>query len=293
MLKVAAIQFSNKGDGENNLGKAIELSNLAVERGAGLIAFPELCTTKWFPSKMRQGYFDLAETIPGPSTDRMCRFALENDVVAVLPVFEKGGKGRYYNSAAVIDANGALLGVYRKAHVPNVPGWNERFYFLPGDLGFPVFSTKVGRIGVQLSWDVFFPEGSRILALKGARMIVVPTSNAHASCNRWERMLAGNAISNGIFILRVNRVGKEDKQTFYGKSFCMDPHGELLQKAAGARDSVHLTAVDLGDVDSVRNEWAFFRDRREELYGGLRQRMDGADGLGLPTVGYSGNLAVE
>ena len=153
MLKVAAIQFAGKGDWKNNLEKALELSRLAVERGAKLIAFPEICTTKWFPSMLRQGYFDLAETIPGPSTDRMCRFALENDVVVVLPVFEKGGKGKYYNSAAVIDANGALLGVYRKVHVPNVPGWNERFYFLPGDLGFPVFPTKVGRIGVQISWE--------------------------------------------------------------------------------------------------------------------------------------------
>ncbi len=288
MIKVAAVQFANRGEREENLDKAFELASLAVERGAKLIAFPELCTTRFFPSRMRQGAFELAEGIPGPSTERAARFAQDHRAVVVLPLFERGGQGRFFNSAAVLDADGQLLGTYRKVHVPNVMGWHEKFYFLPGDAGFPVFDTRVGRIGVQISWDVFFPEGPRILALKGAEVLVVPTANAHASHERWERMMAGEAIANGIHILRVNRVGREEKQTFYGKSFCMNPHGELIQRTAGARDSVHLSQVDTTETQRVRDEWAFFRDRREDAYREIGNRLEGADSLGLPSGMYSG-----
>jgi len=271
----------------------LELGTLAVERGADLLAFPELCTTKWFPARMKQSSFNLAETIPGPSTERMSRFALDNSVVVVLPIFEKAGKGRYFNSAAVIDVDGSLLGIYRKVHIPNVMGWHEKFYFLPGDLGFPVFKTRLGKIGIQISWDVYFPEGSRILALKGADLVVVPTSNAHLNHDRWERMMAGNALANGIFLLRVNRVGREEKQYFYGKSFCMNPHGELLHRPAGSRDSVHLSAVDFNEVSRTREEWAFFRDRREDQYGDIRNRLPSAESLGLPSGLYSGGMEDE
>ena len=290
MVKVAGIQFSTRGDAPSNLDKALELATLAVERGAGLVAFPELCTTNWFPARTKQSSFELAETVPGPSTDRMVRFAADNGVVVVFPLFEKGGKGRYFNSAAVIDADGRLLGVYRTVHVPNVMGWHEKFYFLPGDLEFPVFETQVGRIGVQISWDVYFPEGSRILALKGADIVVVPTSNAYHNHERWERMIAGNALANSLFFLRVNRVGREEKQTFYGKSFCMNPHGELLHKPAGSRDSVHMSNVDPDEVLRTREEWAFFRDRREDQYGDIRNRLPAADNLGLPSGLYSGRM---
>jgi len=288
MIKVAAIQLASREDSTACLDKMMELADLAVERGAQLLAFPELSTTRWFPSRMRQGNFGLAETVPGEGTDRMCEFASANGVVIVYPVFEKAGRGEYYNSAVVVDADGRLAGVYRKMHIPNVMGWHERFYFLPGNKGFPVFETRVGPIGVQISWDVFFPEGSRILALKGAELIVVPTSNAHASHDRWERMIAGNALANGIFFLRVNRVGREEKQSFYGKSFCMDPHGELVHRPAGSRDSVHISGIDLSEVTKTREEWAFFRDRRENQYGELGKRLPAADKLGLPSGLYSG-----
>jgi len=288
MIKVAAIQLASREDRNASMGKMTELAELAVERGAQLLGFPELSTTRWFPSRMRQGYFDLAETVPGEGADRMCQFAADSGVVIVYPIFEKAGKGEYYNSAVVIDADGGIAGVYRKVHVPNVMGWHERFYFLPGNNGFPVFETRVGTIGVQISWDVFFPEGSRILALKGAELVVVPTSNAYASFERWERMIAGNALANGLFFLRVNRVGREEKQSFYGKSFCMDPHGELLHRPAGSRDSVHVSAIDLSEVTKTREEWAFFRDRREDQYGELGKRLPAADRLGLPSGLYSG-----
>ncbi|MDF1535238.1 MAG: acyltransferase [bacterium] len=293
MTKIAGIQFAAKEDPETSLGKALELAALAVERGAGLIAFPELCTTRWFPNRMRQGNFELAEAVPGPATERLCLFAAQNDVVIVYPFFEMAGKGRYFNSTAVIDAGGKLLGIYRKIHIPNVTGWQEKFYFLPGDKGFPVFDTRIGRVGVQISWDIFFPEGSRILALKGAQLIVVPTANAHASHDRWERMMAGNALANGLFFLRVNRVGREEKQTFYGKSFCMNPHGELVHKPAGARDSVHISTIDLDEIPRTRQEWAFFRDRREDQYVEIRGRLLSADGLGIPPGLYSGGADDE
>lgn len=293
MVKVAGIQLASREDSEASLVKMFELADLAVERGAELLAFPELCATKWFPNRMRQGNFDLAENVPGPSTDRMCEFASQNGVVIVYPVFEKAGKGQYYNSAAVIDADGSLAGVYRKMHIPNVMGWHERFYFLPGNNGFPVFKTRIGIIGVQISWDVYFPEGSRILALKGAELIIVPSSSAHASQERWEKMIAGNALANSVFFLRVNRVGREEKQVFYGKSFCMDPHGEMVHRPAGSRDSVHITAIDFSEVISTREEWAFFRDRRENQYGELGERLPAADKLGLPAGLYSGGKDVK
>ncbi|MGD8353885.1 MAG: nitrilase-related carbon-nitrogen hydrolase [Pseudomonadota bacterium] len=293
MVKVAGIQLASREDSEASLVKMFELADLAVERGAELLAFPELCATKWFPNRMRQGNFDLAENVPGPSTDRMCEFAGQNGVVIVFPVFEKAGKGQYYNSAAVIDADGSLAGVYRKMHIPNVMGWHERFYFLPGNNGFPVFKTRIGIIGVQISWDVYFPEGSRILALKGAELIIVPSSSAHASQERWEKMIAGNALANSVFFLRVNRVGREEKQVFYGKSFCMDPHGEMVHRPAGSRDSVHITAIDFNEVISTREEWAFFRDRRENQYGELGERLPAADKLGLPAGLYSGGKNVK
>ena len=288
MIKVAGIQLASREDSEATLGKMVELADLAVERGAEVLAFPELCATKWFPNRMRQGNFELAETVPGPGTDRMCEFAASNGVVIIYPVFEKAGKGEYYNSAVVIDADGTMVGIYLKVHIPNVMGWHERFYFLPGNKGFPVFETRFGTIGVQISWDVFFPEGPRILALKGADLIIVPTSNAHASQERWEKMIAGNALANSTFFLRVNRVGREEKQSFYGKSFCMDPHGELVHRPAGSRDSVHITAIDLDEVTRTREEWAFFRDRRESQYGELGERLPTADKLGLPSGLYSG-----
>ncbi len=293
MVKIAAIQVASREDPGTTLSRMLELGDLAVERGAALLAFPELCMTKWFPSRMRQGNFNLAETVPGPSTDRLSEFAAANGVVVVFPLFESAGKGRFFNSAAVIDADGSIAGVYRKMHIPNVMGWHERFYFLPGDKGFPVFKTRAGTIGVQISWDVFFPEGSRILALKGAGIVVVPTANAHASHERWERMIAGNALANGLFFLRVNRVGREEKQVFYGKSFCMDPHGELLHRPAGSRDSVHISVVDPDEVLRTREEWAFFRDRREDQYGELKARLPMADNLGLPSGLYSGGMNEE
>jgi len=287
-FKAAAIQFAWRGDREATLAKAHSLAELAAEKGARLIVLPELSTTPFFPARMAAAAFEMAEPVPGPSTELFSRFAERTQAAVVLPLFERAGPGRFFNSAAVIDAGGALLGVYRKAHVPHLEGWNEKFYFLPGDSGFPVFRTRVGSVGVLLSWDAFFPEAVRILALKGAEVLAVPTANAFASQDRWEKLLAGGAVANALFVLRVNRVGTEERQTFYGASFGLNPHGEMLHRPAGPREAVYLARVDPGEVARTRQEWSFFRDRREGEYGEVSRRLTEADELGLPAVRYGG-----
>jgi N-carbamoylputrescine amidase len=173
----------------------------------------------------------------------------------------------------IIDAGGAILGSYRKSHVPQIPLWEERFYFAPGNHGFPIFETRFGVIGVQICWDNFFPEGSRILALKGAQIIFSPTAAAFASQKRWETVITANAITNGVYIFRVNRVGKEEKQDFYGMSFCVSPEGELLGPPTGMKEGIALIDIDLKQIQKVRKEWPFSKDRRPEVYGEICQEF--------------------
>ena len=158
------------------------------------------------------------------------------------------------------------MGTYRKTHIPQIPLWEEKLYFKPGNLGFPVFKTDYAKIGIQICWDNFFPEGSRILALKGAEIIFSPTAAAFASHERWEKMICGNAIANSLFIVRANRVGSEKKQDFYGKSFCVDPNGDITAGPTGLNDGILLADIDLNAISTVRNKWGFFRDRREKIY---------------------------
>jgi len=215
---------------------------------------------------MNSAHFSLAEEVSGPSVQRMREVARERGVALVCPIFEAEGQKTYYNSAVVIDAGGEILGCYRKVHVPQIPLWEEKYYFAPGNLGFPVFKTQFGVIGVQICWDNFFPEGTRVLALKGAQMIFAPTAAAFASQKRWETVISGNAISNGVYIFRVNRVGSEEKQDFYGRSFCVSPEGELLDPPTGMNEGIALIDVDLSQIETVRKEWSFFKDRRPETY---------------------------
>jgi N-carbamoylputrescine amidase len=265
-MKLAGIQISCSEDKEKNLEKAIKFAQIASEKGAHIICFQELFTTHWFPKEMDRSHFSLAEKIDGRSMMRMQKLAKENGVVLVCPIFEKEGENAFYNSAVVIDAGGEILGSYRKIHVPQIPLWEEKYYFSPGNLGFPVFKTKFAVIGVQICWDNFFPEGSRILALRGAQIIFSPTAAAFASQKRWETVISSNAISNGIYFFRVNRVGSEEKQDFYGKSFCISPEGELLDEPTGMKEGIALIDIDLRSIDKVRKEWPFFKDRRPETY---------------------------
>jgi len=244
----------------------VKFTQIALDKGARIICFPELFTTHWFPREMNKAHFSLAEKIEGPSITRMQRLAKENGAVLVCPIFETGDDHAFYNSAVVIDAGGEILGGYRKIHVPQIPLWEEKYYFSAGNLGFPVFNTKFAVIGVQICWDNFFPEGSRILALKGAQIIFSPTAAAFASQKKWETVIKSNAISNGIYIFRVNRVGSEEKQDFYGRSFCISPEGELLDEPAGMKEGIAFIDIELKDIDKVRKEWPFFKDRRPEIY---------------------------
>ncbi len=273
MIKLAGIQISCSEEKERNIEKAVKFAQIAIEKGAHLICFQELFTTHWFPKEMNKGYFSLAEKTNGLTITRMQKLAEEYGVVLICPIFEKG-EDSFYNSAVVIDAGGKILGSYRKVHVPQIPLWEERYYFSSGDHGFPVFQTKFAPIGVQICWDNFFPEGSRILALGGAKVIFSPTAAAFASQKKWETAISSNAIANGVYVFRVNRVGSEEKQDFYGRSFCISPEGELLDKPTGMKDSIALVEIDLKSVEKARKEWPFLRDRRPETYKEISERAE-------------------
>jgi N-carbamoylputrescine amidase len=265
LIKLAGIQLSCCEEKERNIEKAFKFAQIAIEKGANLICFQELFATHWFPREINNHYFSLAEKMNGFTILRMQELAEEYGVVLVCPIFEIE-ENSFYNSAIVIDAGGEILGSYRKIHVPQIPLWEERYYFSPGNQGLPVFKTKFATIGVQICWDNFFPEGSRILALKGAKIIFSPTAAAFASQKKWETMISSNAIANGVYIFRVNRVGSEEKQDFYGRSFCISPEGELLDKPTGMKDSIALIEIDLRKIDKTRKEWPFLRDRRPDIY---------------------------
>jgi N-carbamoylputrescine amidase len=273
LIKLAGIQISCSEEKERNIEKALKLTQIAIEKGANLICFQELFTTHWFPREMNKRHFSLAEKIEGVTISRMRKLAKENEVVLICPIFESD-RDCFYNSAVVIDANGEILGSYRKIHVPQIPLWEERYYFSTGNHGFPVFRTKFAPIGIQICWDNFFPEGSRILALKGAKILFAPTAAAFASQRKWETVISSNAIANGVYIFRVNRVGSEEKQDFYGKSFCISPEGELLDKPTGLKDSIALIEIDLKAVDKVRKEWPFLKDRRPEIYKEIAENIE-------------------
>src|SRR5574337_930756 len=241
ILAMAGIQMGGGPDPGANLERAIELGKIAAQRGAKVICFSECFAWPWFPSEIDQSQFATAEPVPGPLSEAIAAFAQECQVAVVAPIFERASDGAYYNTALVFDADGTLLGHYRKNHLPQLPNYQERFYFRPGNQGFPVCHTRYATIGVQISWDNFFPEGSRLLALQGAEVICAPTSaSIVASHAKWERALVGSAVYNGVFVFRVNRVTGADEVPFYGKSFCVDPNGDFVVEPSGADEGIVL-----------------------------------------------------
>ncbi len=269
MLKIAGIQMNCCPDKQKNLERAGLLVGIAAEKGAQMVCFQQLFNTHWFPANISPDPFQLAEEVPGPTIEAMQELTRKTGLVMVLPFFERDPAGMHFNTAVVLNVDGEILGKYRKVHVPQIPLWEERAYFHPGDVGFPVFTTPLARIGVQICWDNFFPEGSRILALKGAEIIFSPTAAAFASQGKWEKMICANAAASGVYIFRVNRVGKEAKQHFYGKSFCTSPEGDLVDQPSGAQEGVILVDIDLQEIERTRRVWTFLRDRRPEIYGEL------------------------
>lgn len=264
-IKIAGIQIAAVPERDRNISKADMLVELAAEQGAKIIALPQIFSLPWFPASIDQKNFSLAEKEDGPTTAFLKEAAIRHKVVLSGGVFEEEN-GKYFNTAVVAGPDG-IIGKYRKVHVPQIPLWEERAYFSPGDLGFPVFETPFGRIGVQICWDIFFPEGFRVLALKGAQVVLALTASAFEHSQRkWERAIAAAAHANGLFIMRVNRVGREEKQEFYGRSFCCGPDGEFIEKPSGASEGVVLSEIDLGEVSDVRKEWVFLKDRRPSEY---------------------------
>ena len=277
-FKIAGIQMSCSDNTGKNMKKAVEMASYALENGAKLIVFQQLFHLPWFPAEADENAFSFAEGEDGPAISKMRELAREGGAVFVCPVFEKSPDGKFFNTAFVIDADGSVAGKYRKAHVPDIPLWREKFYFSPGDTGFPVFDTKCGKIGVQLCWDVFFPEGFRALALKGAQVVVAPTAAAFASASKWEKMITSAAIANGIYVFRVNRVGGAERQRFYGKSFLANPFGEIAIEPTGKSDAVVMAEIDTDEVGEARELCNFLGDRRPEAYGDL---LEGLKSSGL------------
>ena len=284
---IAAVQMRIAPDRETNLAKAEEAIGAAAKQGAQVVCLPELFTGYYFCQKEDASLFDLAEPIPGPSSERLGAAAKKHGVVVVGSLFEKRMPGVYHNTATVHDARGNLLGLYRKMHIPDDPLFLEKYYFTPGDLGFKVFDTQPAKVGTLVCWDQWYPEAARLTALQGAEVIFYPTAIGwhprekaefgEAQHSAWETSMRGHAIANGTYVCAVNRVGHEvivgDGLEFWGGSFVCDPFGRLLKKASTDKEEILVVTCDRTLMEDVRRNWPFFRDRRIDAYGGITRRV--------------------
>lgn len=288
-MKIALIQKSRTSDIEHNRLTLGESIRMAAVKGAQLIVFQELHNSLYFCQTESTDNFDLAETIPGPSTEYFSELAREFGVVLVLSLFEKRAAGLYHNTAVVIEKDGSIAGKYRKMHIPDDPAYYEKFYFTPGDLGFHPILTSVGKLGVQVCWDQWYPEGARLMALQGAELLIYPTAIGWESTDTddekqrqldaWQTVQRGHAVANGIPVVAVNRCGHEvdpSGQTngidFWGHSFVAGPQGEILAEA-GTNPTMLLVDVDMKRSENVRRWWPFLRDRRIDEFGDLTRRF--------------------
>lgn len=287
-VTLGLVQTSVGADPAANLEKAVEKAIEAAKAGAQIICLQELFRSQYFCQIEDHKYFGLAEAIPGPSVEALSRVAKEYKAVIVASLFERRSAGLYHNTAAIIDADGALLGKYRKMHIPDDPLFYEKFYFTPGDLGFRAWETRYGKIGVLVCWDQWYPEAARLTALQGAEILFYPTAigwhpsekaefgvRQHSS---WETIQRGHAIANGCYVAAVNRVGHEAPDggpglEFWGQSFVADPAGQILQKASVDKEETLLVEVDLGVVETQRTHWPFLRDRRIDAYEPITKRF--------------------
>jgi N-carbamoylputrescine amidase len=286
---IALVQMACAAEPEKNLARAIGFVKEAARRGARLVCLPELFRSPYFCQREDPARFDLAEPIPGPTTEAMGRAAREAEAVVVAPVFERRAPGLYHNSVAVLDATGELAGVYRKMHIPDDPAYYEKFYFTPGDLGFHAFTTRAARIGTLICWDQWYPESARLVALEGATVLFYPTAigwhpEEKAACgaaqlDAWRTVQRGHAIANGLYVAAVNRVGHESPPEggagieFWGSSFVADPQGLVIAQASASEEQLLFAEVDPGRIEDVRRNWPFLRDRRIDAYAGLTERF--------------------
>ncbi len=279
---VGLIQMSSSKDAAENLSRAIDKIREAAKRGAQIICMDELFRGEYFCRTEDARLFDLAEAIPGPGIEALATVAKENKVAIVASLFERRAAGVYHNTCAVLDADGSLLGKYRKMHIPDDPLYYEKFYFTPGDLGFPSFQTRYAKVSALVCWDQWFPEGARLAALSGAQILFYPTAigwiphepRAVAQQQRaaWELIQRSHAVANGVYVASVNRVGREGKIKFWGSSFVAGPFGELVAHGGGEREEIILAKCDLGKIEETRQSWPFLRDRRIDAYGALLLR---------------------
>lgn len=280
-MKIALIQTSSSSDIEANLDSTESLIVSAAGEGAQIVALQELFHTPYFCREVDPKHFELAEPVPGPLTDRLCRIAASHQVVVVAPMFERQAAGVYFNTSVVIDADGTLMGRYRKMHIPDDPGFYEKYYFTPGDSGYKVFNTRYGRIGTLICWDQWFPEAARITAMMGADLLLYPTAIATLPeededdrrhfLEAWKTVQRSHAIANGCYVAAINRVGEEGGLSFWGNSFAAGPFGEILAEA-GSEEQILLAELDLEKIESQRQTWPFFRDRRVDSYTPLEKR---------------------
>jgi N-carbamoylputrescine amidase len=285
---VGVVQMSCSPSPRENLQKAASCVEAAAERGAEVVCLPELFRSQYFCQREDVALFDLAELIPGPTTETLGKLAKAHGVVIVAPLFERRAAGVYHNSAAVIDSSGEVVGLYRKMHIPDDPAYYEKFYFTPGDLGFRAFDTHVGRIATLICWDQWYPEGARLAALQGPSVLFYPTAigwhpaekNEFGASQReaWRTIQRSHAIANGVYVAAVNRVGLETPAAsagleFWGSSFICDPFGVVLAEAPADREEILLAEIDLARIEDVRRNWPFLRDRRIDAYGGITSRF--------------------
>jgi N-carbamoylputrescine amidase len=281
-VKVGLVQLRCSGDVAENMEKTISGIRTAAEKGAQVVVLQELFRSLYFCDVEDYDNFLLAEAIPGPSTDTLGSLAKELGVVIVASLFEKRAEGLYHNTTAVLDADGTYLGKYRKMHIPDDPGYYEKFYFTPGDLGYKVFPTQFGKIGVLICWDQWYPEAARITALKGADFLVYPTAIGWAGTQdeatndeqygAWQTIQRSHAVANGIPVVSVNRTGVEGPMQFWGGSFVANAFGRVTYKAPHLEEEIHVEELDLTGSDRYRTHWPFLRDRRIDSYGQITKR---------------------
>ena len=287
-VQLGLLQTACSPDPRDNLKKTLSFAEQAARQGARIVCTQELFRSPYFCQSEAHENFQLAEPIPGPSTLAFQKLARKHKIVIVASLFEKRAAGLYHNTAVIIDADGSLLGLYRKMHIPDDPLFYEKFYFTPGDLGFRAWPTRYGKIGVLICWDQWYPEAARLTALQGADILFYPTAigwhpkekaehGVHQH-NAWELIQRSHAIANGCYVAAVNRIGLErpvggDGLEFWGQSFVAGTSGQILAKASVNREEVLVVPVDLGKVDVTRTHWPFLRDRRIDAYGGLTQRL--------------------
>jgi N-carbamoylputrescine amidase len=292
---IGLIQMSCYADTAANLDKAADRVREAARAGAQIICLPELFGAQYFCQREDHALFDIAEPIPGPSTQRLSAIAREEKVVVIASLFERRAPGLYHNTAAILEADGSLAGIYRKMHIPDDPLYYEKFYFTPGDLGFKAMQTTFGKIGTLVCWDQWYPEGARLTALQGANTLFYPTAigwhpsekaeYGEAQYSAWQTMQRSHAIANGVYVGAVNRVGHEHGDVndlkgpegagleFWGGSFIADPFGRVIAQASHDKEEILTAEVDLKLLEDTRRNWPFLRDRRIDAYGGITKRF--------------------